>query len=406
VDERRDPLKATVAASRYLKDLHKELGHWYLAWAGYNTGSGRVRRMMERLDTRDFWVISAEKGLAQETKHYVPKLIAAALIAKHPAAFGFSEKEFDYEPVLAFDEVRLNDATDLDVIARAAGVSVEDVQELNPELRRWCTPPASARNPYVLRLPKGTAERFAENFARIAPKERLTFRVHKVAKGDTLSHIAVKYGSAPEAILQMNRLKSLKTLKLNTELVIPVPTGRGGEGGESALAHKVAQARRSGVTVPRPEDEVPAGTPRGPVATGPIKTESINGRKRVTYGVQSGDSLWAIAQRFQVNPDDLRKWNNLTARESKRALKVGSVLYVYPDNAPKQVEERAGTVIAQRAPAGNAGRPGTVHELSAGETLWSIAQRYGVTVDDIKRWNNIKDTTRLPTGLRLTVKAP
>jgi membrane-bound lytic murein transglycosylase D len=70
------------------------------------------------------------------------------------------------------------------------------------------------------------------------------------------------------------------------------------------------------------------------------------------------------------------------------------------------VEERAGTVIAQRAPAGNAGRPGTVHELSAGETLWSIAQRYGVTVDDIKRWNNIKDTTRLPTGMRLTVKAP
>ncbi len=406
VDERRDPLKATVAAARYLKDLHKELGHWYLAWAGYNTGSGRVRRLMERLATNDFWIISAEKGLAQETKHYVPKLIAAALIAKHPAAFGFFEHEFDYEPPLAFDEVKLNDATDLDVIARAAGVDVKDVQELNPELRRWCTPPASAKNPYVLRLPKGTAERFTENFARIAPKERLTFRVHKVKKGDTLSHIALKYGSAPEAILQMNRLQSVRTLKLNTELVIPVPTGRGGEDGESALARKVAQARRSGVTVPRPEDEVPAGTPRGPVAAGPIKTETVNGRKRVTYGVQSGDSLWAIAQRFQVDVDDIRKWNNLTVRASKRALKVGSVLYVFPDNAPRQVEERAGTVIAQRAPASNAGRPGTVHELSAGETLWSIAQRYGVSVDDIKRWNNIKDTTRLPTGLRLTVKAP
>ncbi|HEY0093549.1 MAG TPA: LysM peptidoglycan-binding domain-containing protein, partial [Archangium sp.] len=356
----------------------------------------------------DFWVISAEKGLATETKHYVPKLIAAALISKTPTAFGFTEKEFEYEPALTFDEVKITDATDLDVIARAAGVDVKDVQELNPELRRWCTPPASAKNPYTLRLPKGTSERFAENIAQIPAKERLTFRVHKVKRGDTLSQIALTFGSAPEAILQMNQLKSSKTLKLNSELVIPVQAGRGGgkESGEGALARKVAQARRSGVTVLRPEDEVPAGTPRGPVAAGPIKTETINGRKRVTYGVQSGDSLWAIAQRFQVNADDLRKWNNLTVRASKTALKVGSVLYVFPDNGPKQVEERAGTVIAQRAVGGNAGRPGAVHELVAGETLWSIAQRYGVSVDDIKRWNNIKDTTRLPTGMRLTVKGP
>jgi membrane-bound lytic murein transglycosylase D len=408
VDERRDPIKATYAAARYLKDLHKELGHWYLAWAGYNTGSGRVRRLVERHGTDDFWVISAEKGLATETKHYVPKLIAAALIAKHPAAFGFSEKEFAYEQALTFDEVKITDATDLDVIARAAGVPVEEVRELNPELRRWCTPPSSAKNPYVLRLPRGSSERFAENFARLSPKERLTFRVHRVKRGDTLSQIALTYGTAPEAILQMNQLKSVRTLKLNAELVIPVPAGRGAGKTEadSALARKVAQARRSGVTVMRPEDEVPAGTPRGPVATGPIKTESINGRKRITYGVQSGDSLWAIAQRFQVNVDDVRKWNNLTVRASKKALKVGSVLYVWPDSAPKQVVERAGTVIAQRAPAGNAGRPGTVHELAPGESIWSVAQRYGVTVEDLKRWNNIKDTTRLPTGLRLTVKAP
>jgi membrane-bound lytic murein transglycosylase D len=409
VDERRDPIKATYAAARYLKDLYAELGHWYLAWAGYNTGSGRVRRLVERHGTDDFWVISAEKGLALETKHYVPKLIAAALIAKHPSAFGFSEDEFVYEQPLAFDEVKLHDATDLDVIARAAGVSVVDIQELNPELRRWCTPPASAKNPYVLRLPSGSAPRFAENFARLAPKERLTFRIHRVKRGDTLSQIALNYGTAPEAILQMNQLKSVRTLRLGAELVIPVPAGRGGGGkaeGDNALARKVAQARRSGVTVVRPEDEVPAGTPRGPVATGPIKTETVNGRKRITYGVQSGDSLWAIAQRFQVNVEDLRKWNNLTVRASKKALKVGSVLYVWPDNAPRQVEERAGTVIAQRAPAGNAGRPGTVHELAAGESLWSIAQRYGVSVDDIKRWNNIKDTSRLPIGLRLTVQAP
>ena len=119
--------------------------------------------------------------------------------------------------------------------------------------------------------------------------------------------------------------------------------------------------------------------------------------------MQSGDSLWAIAQRFQVAVDDVRKWNNLTVRASKRALKVGSVLYVWPSNAPAQVVERAGTVVAQKAPAG---RAGTVHSLAAGESVWSVAQRYGITVEDIKRWNHISDTSRLPTGLKLTVSAP
>ncbi len=410
VDERRDPIKATHAAARYLKDLHRELGHWYLAWAGYNTGSGRVRRLMERLETKDFWTISAatDKGsLATETKHYVPKLIAAALIAKHPAAFGFSEEEFSYEQTMAYDEVKIPDATDLDVIAKAAEVSVDALQELNPELRRWCTPPASARNPYVLRLPKGTAPRFAENFARIAPKERLTFRVHKVKRGDTLSQIAEKYGSAAEAILQMNRLKNVRTLKLNTELVIPVAASRAGKAEDGALARKVAQARRSGVTV-RPEDEVPAGTRTStPTAAGTVKKERIGNKERISYTLQAGDSLWTVAQRFQVSVEDVKRWNGVTSRRRALKLQIGSVVYVWPESgATTQVAERAGTVIAQRAPAGNPGSPKRVHELAAGETLWSIAQRYGVSVEDIKRWNNIKNTNTLPTGMRLTVTKP
>jgi membrane-bound lytic murein transglycosylase D len=402
VDERRDPVKATHAAAAYLKQLHKELGHWYLAWAGYNTGGGRVRRMVDRHGTTDFWALSLERGFAKETQHYVPKLIAAALVAKHPTAFGFSEDEFQYEPPLTFDEVQLVDATDLDVIARAAGVSVKDVQDLNPELKRWCTPPASEKKPYVLRLPKGTSEQFAQNIKKLSPNERLTFRIHKVRRGDTLSQIAHAYGSAAEAILTFNRLKSARSLRVNAELAIPVPAGKGGA---VALERKVVQARRSGVTVLRPEEEVPAGTPRAPVATGPIKTEVINGRTRVTYGVQEGDSLWAIAQRFNVTVEDLRGWNDLPRR--KRGLRVGTVIQVWPGSPPAQVEERAGTVVAtthaqQKAPSSR----GSVHTLAAGETLWSVAQRYGVTVEDIKRWNNIQDHRAVPAGKQLTVSAP
>ncbi|MCY1020797.1 LysM peptidoglycan-binding domain-containing protein [Pyxidicoccus sp. MSG2] len=404
VDERRDPIKATRAAASYLKDLKRELGHWYLAWAGYNTGSGRVRRMVERHGTSDFWVLSEERGLAKETKHYVPKLIAAALVAKNPSAFGFAEEEFEPEPVLEFDEVELTDAADLDVVARAAGVNVKLVQDLNPELRRWCTPPASTKNPYQLRVPRGAGTTFAENYKKMAPAERLAFRVHKVKRGDTLSQIAEKYGTASEAILQMNQLKSARTLKLGQELVIPVPTGKGGGGGTTggALANKVAQARRSGVVV-RPEDEVPAGAPKGPVAAGPVKTEKLNGRTRVTYGVQSGDSLWVVATKFNVSVDDLKKWNNLTRRNP--TLQVGSLLYVWPEGtaATAQVQERSGTVVAKTVAAKAAGR---THALAEGETLWSVAQRYGVSVEDIMRWNNIKDHRTIPTGKLLNLSAP
>ncbi|MFP2910378.1 LysM peptidoglycan-binding domain-containing protein [Pyxidicoccus sp. 3LFB2] len=402
VDERRDPIKATHAAASYLKDLKRELGHWYLAWAGYNTGSGRVRRMVARYGTNDFWVLSQERGLAKETQHYVPKLIAAALVAKHPSAFGFSEEEFEPEPVLEFDEVELTDAADLDVVARAAGVPVKAVQDLNPELKRWCTPPASPKNPYALRLPRGAKTQFAENYKRLAPTERLTFRIHKVKRGDTLSQIAEKYGTASEAVLQMNQLKSARTLKLGMELVIPVPAGKSGTG--TALASKVAQARRSGVVVHRPEDEVPAGTPKGPVATGPVKTEKVAGRTRVTYGVQSGDSLWVIATKFNVSVDELKKWNNLGRRTP--TLQVGSLLHVWPDGDPAgaQVQERAGTVVAKHTVAAKPG--GKVHPLAEGETLWSVAQRYGVSVEDIMRWNNIKDHRTIPVGKLLNLSAP
>jgi membrane-bound lytic murein transglycosylase D len=277
------------------------------------------------------------------------------------------------------------------------------VQDLNPELRRWCTPPATEKQPYLLRLPKGTAEQFAKAFKQLSPNERLSFRIHKVRRGDTLSQIALFYGSAPEAILQFNRLKSARSLRINAELAIPVP---GGRNASAVLEKKVAQARRSGVTALRPEEEIPAGTPRAPVATGPIKTEVINGRTRVTYGVQEGDSLWAIAQRFNVSVDDLRKWNELPRR--KRGLQIGTIMLVWPGDAPTaQVQERAGTVMAAtHDPAKVQGGRATMHTLAVGETLWSVAQRYGVTVEDIKRWNNIQDHRNLPAGKQLTVAAP
>ncbi len=295
VDERRDPIKSTHAAAKFLKHLHGNLGHWYLAWAGYNTGGGRIRRVSQKKGTTDFWELSEGRGLAKETKHYVPKLIAAALIAKHPSAFGFEEGEFEFQAPLEWDEVPLADATDIAVIARAAGVTEDEILEFNPELRRWCTPPASEEEPYLLRLPRGRKELFAENLAKIPKSERFKFSGHQVQKGDTLSAIARKYDSSVEAIMRLNQIKSPRALKLNAILMIPIPSGK-----------PMVQARRS-ASVQRPHEEKRAG---------PRSTPAF-------HKLHRGETLWSISQRYGVTVDELKRWNDI---RDHRALRAGQKL--------------------------------------------------------------------------------
>ncbi len=394
VDERRDPIKATYAAADYLGLLYQTLGHWYLAWAGYNTGGGRVRRMIETYGTRSFWELSEKRGFARETKHYVPKLIAAALVAKHPEAFGFTRDEFEPEGPFEFDEVKLTDSVDLEVIAQASGASLADLQEFNPELKRWCTPPATEADPYTLRLPRGRKELFAENFAKFAPSERLHFKVHRVQKGDTLSKIAQQYHSAQEAILRMNHLQSARTLKLGSDLVVPVPSAQALKAGKSdpALERQVARARRSGLTASRPEEQVPAGAetkPAGKVAVGgSISISTVDGKKKVTYGIGKGDSLWSIARRFDVHVSDLKEWNPTLS--SPRGLKVGAAITVWPGAA---ADLSPTTAMTSSPSPSSSTKPklatGARHVVRKGDTLSRLSERYGCSLDDLKRWNGL-----------------
>lgn len=333
VDDRRDPVKSTVAASKFLHDLYAHLGNWYLAWAGYNTGGGRVQWMIDRYGETDFWQLSEHRiGFARETKHYVPKLIACALVAKHPQAFGFDPAEFDYEKPLEFDEVPLTDQVDIEVLMRLSGMSTEEFQELNPAVKRWATPPATPEQPYLLRVPKGKGELVAAEVAKLPKQERLNYTFHRVARGDTLSVIAGKYHSAAEAIMRMNGLKSAKSLKVGAELIIPMPSAKSLKAGvvDTALQRQVAQARRAGLTT-RPEDEVPAEAPQKATAAvgGTIVVEDVGGKKRVTYTVASGDSLWSIARRFDVHVTDLGNWNDVLSRGDKR-MKIGTPLTIWP----------------------------------------------------------------------------
>jgi membrane-bound lytic murein transglycosylase D len=447
VDERRDPNKSTAAAARYLRQLYKELGgDWYLAWAAYNAGGRKVQRVMNRKGTSDFWELSDGRGLAKETKHYVPKLIACALIAKHSKAFGFSDEEFDYLSPIETEEVQLRDAVDLEVVARAAESTVQEIRELNPELKRWCTPPASEKQPYILRLPKGRGAHFTENFQRLGPQVRLAFRFHRVKRGETLSRIAASYHSAPEAILRLNGLRQAKLLRVNSELVIPMP--RSPDKTDASLERQVASARRAGFVAVRSEEEIPAGTARKAVATGSIKTETVDGKTRLTYGVAAGDTLWSISQRFDCSVNELRQWNHLP--KGTKGLQASAALVIWPKvkigmplsaqapaspglgamtpvpapaqatqllpaetsaaqqtwNTPTEQASAPLLAMTSKTPKSNAAETTptkTVHRLSAGETLWSVARRYGVSIEDIKRWNGIKSPLAVRAGQQLMV---
>jgi len=300
VDERRDPEKAARAAARFLRDLHDKYGDWRLAWAGYNAGGGRINRA-QRMGYDDFWEMAAVPGrkvLRAETKGYVPKLMAAAIIAKHPEAFGFSAAEIEAQAWITYDEVKIQEATLLSLIARAAGTTEREIIDLNPELRRACTPP----RPYRIKIPRANAEKFAAEWPSLQGKVRMTFAGHTVRRGDTLSSIAVRYGVPVQGIMEMNGLKSARKLRVGQELLVPRPVGTG-----------VATAASRG--------EVRARTaPAARVSDAP---------GRAYHRVQAGDTLWSISQRHGVGVNDLARWNGIR-RPSRHKLQVGTKLVVFP----------------------------------------------------------------------------
>ncbi len=309
VDERRDPVKATEAAAKYLKDLrHRFHGDWYLAWAGYNAGEGKVDRAIRKEKTTDFWrMMGKGRTLRAETKHYVPKLIAAALIAKHPERFGF---HVDYEQPPEVDELFVPDATDLHVLAKTAGIDFEQFHDLNPELRRFCTPPGG----WTIRLPKGSRESFLAAYEKLAPNDRLSFTEHRVEKGEPIGKIARAYGVTEAAILRTNGMKNYKQIKPGKLLVIPMAGASRGLLAGSQLEDRRGRAQRmQGRTVVAVAQAAPA--PKRVAANGAL------------YTVRPGDSLWTIAAKFSTTVDKLKRLNGLNGRRA-RSLQVGQTIAV------------------------------------------------------------------------------
>lgn len=284
VDERKDPVKATTAAALYLKELYSMFnGDWYLAAAGYNAGENKILRAINMYNTKDFWEISRGTYLKRETKEYVPKLLAAAIIAKDPARYGFSDVA--YLPAIEFETVKIPSRTDLELVAKLSGTTYETIRELNPDLRHWCTPPNYPD--YTLKLPKGTKQLFDQEYAKIPEDQRFTEKIlytrYQARKKDSLKTIARRFGTSTETLSELNGL-SKKTRIAGKSLIVPV---------------------RQTVDFSH-EGRAHASVKKGNFAK--------------YYTVKKGDTLDTLAKRFNVSTKLLSSWNNL---KNKVALKPG-----------------------------------------------------------------------------------
>ncbi|PYP12365.1 MAG: hypothetical protein DMD59_00325 [Gemmatimonadetes bacterium] len=301
VDERRDPFKATDAAVNHLQDLVQRLGSVYLAAAAYNAGAGRIEREIRRLpgepdtvDDQTFFQIADRRNLRRETRDYVPKLIAAALIAKQPGRYGFTEIE--RLPPLVFDEVSVPDATGLDVLARLADTSVAAMLELNPQFVRGITPPGRG---VVVRVPRGRGAQVAERYADLPVNERITFVDHYVTSGQTLSGIAQRYMVTVTMLQAANPHLRSHALRVGQRIIVPM----------------------SGRVVPRGAWSNPP-EPRMRRVSTRYRTASADGTR---HRVARGETASAIAKQHGIGLMALLEANDLTMRS---VIRPGDVLLI------------------------------------------------------------------------------
>jgi membrane-bound lytic murein transglycosylase D len=359
VDERRDIVASTYAASHYLKDLHGIWGDWLLAFAAYNCGEYRVARQIARQRTEDFWRLK----LPVQTQRYVPKFLAALYILRDPIKYDLTVP--DVEP-MTFDLVTIPDATDLKLIAESADASVEVLRELNPQVRRWATPPGME---VVVKVPPGRGEECRARLDSIPPDERITWRQHRVKRGETLSQIARRYSTSVSALKSLNNIRNSHVIREGTVLLVPLQGGKYVEVASSKATSKPQYMN--------PAREINKQSLQNYAQ----KAAPPAGHKRVTYTVRSGDTLGEIAERYRTSARKIRSWNELHYR---RYIYPGQKLAIYvPDS-----------FFAPDEPVGEVTLPDEAccikyeHVVRRGESFYSISRKYGVGVSELLAWNN------------------
>jgi membrane-bound lytic murein transglycosylase D len=307
IDERKDIVESTHAAAQYLKELHQIFGSWYLAAAGYNAGEGKVLNAIRREKNRNFWQLSHEKkNFRAETTNYVPKIIAAAILAKDPHKYGFS-KDLEFEKPLVWESVRIPGGVDLRAVAQVTGADPEVLQLLNAELRAGITPPDS-KDGYLFRVPPEKKELLISKISELSRIQVASFISHKIGRGENLGYIARRYKTSTTTLLKLNNIRNPKALRVGQVIKVPLPYSKLGRGPTSVQKSEKIERISKKVDAPR-------------------NREVASSQDFVQHRVKRGESLIRLAKKYNVKMSEILKVNNLKSRE----LRIGQSLKI-PDN--------------------------------------------------------------------------
>ncbi len=340
-DGRRDVYASTQAALNYLEDLNREFkGDWLHALAAYNSGSGTVRKAIRRNLKRgkptDFWNLK----LPKETQAYVPKLLALKRLVLSPEKYGVTLNCI--EDVPHFAPVDIKEQIDLAMAADMAELELDELYHLNPAFNHWATDPYG---PHRLLIPVDKVETFTENLAQLPKSERIKWKRHKIKNGETLSHIADRYSVSVTSLKRMNDIRG-NNIRAGKHLVIPVASRKLSDYNLTAYQRKKT-----------------------------LQNIRRNGHK-ITHVVRPGDTFWELSRKYKVKSHSIARWNGMAIRDPLRA---GQKLVIWsrsPTASRASISRSANTI--QRI----------WYRVRNGDSLYAIAQKFNVAINDLKRWNS------------------
>lgn len=385
VDERLDPVRATHAAARHLRSLHRQFnGDWALAAAAYNAGGGRIGRGLQGFAVTNFWDLAVVGDLAEETKHYVPRLYAMTIIARDRERFGFSLPLEERER-FAVDSVLIDYPMPLDELASLGGTDSERLAQLNPHLVRRATPAGG----YWVWAPAGTGDALQVAYLESDFRRQGGLGSYAVRRGETLGVLAELSGTSPARLRELNPRVNWEKLQPGTRVTLSFaaaqalaarPVENASSGGQRVAASNGAAAKK-------PAAKQVAKT------SAPARTAAAETRY-AQHVVKQGETLWSIAQRYDVSVDAIQEANRLSGSTivSGRSLRI-------PQKATQPAQ------VAARSTAGGKSKSETKaaeHVVRTGETLWSIAREYGASVSAIQSANRIGDSVIQP-GQKLLI---
>lgn len=363
VDERRSVILSTRAAVAYLKNLQTLFkGDWLLAIASYNSGPGRVQRAVAKNKANgrkaDFWNIA----LPEETKGYVPRLLAVAELIKNPRKYGQTITPVTNTPKLK--SVFVYSQLDLSLISEWTGLSLDEIYTLNPDLNRWATPNTSR---YELLLPIEKVATFRKGHLHYPKQKQLNYKRYTVKSGDSLNKIAKKFNSSVAYIKSINNIKGLK-IKHGEKIIIPIPK-------QADNYYSLSNDQR--------------------------RIQRLNAKKhgqQRTHTVKKGESLWLIANRYNVPIEYIIKWNHLV--NAVKGLQIGQELMIW------QVQKTKASKLKNLTKVGINIKRTIKYRVRKGDSLSMIAHKFGVRVSQLRQWNNLPVNKPLKIGKKLKIIKP